>query len=541
MTSGRATPTPSPIHHLVALVTVIMVFAIGYAVLSDGHPHEDAYILFTYAENAAHGHGIVFHPGGPHTEGATDFLWLVLLTALVSLGVDVAIAAAMLNAAGAYACAIVLARYTGAGRARDPIAWILPPMIALSPLAAASYGGFSTLAYGGLCLVLVDRLLGWTRRSVVLVPALALVVALFRPDGVVVGGAVVVLGLLTARRAGDARRYAIATAACGAVAVVYMIWRTTYFGELLPLPLIVKGLHGSAWDGIRSNLSWAAGQAALVCVAALAWVLADPEARRRWERAAIPFALLVGVLGVTTPSQNVAFRLQGPATAFLLLVFGAFVAGARRGSAPTSRLVSILLVATTVSLGHAMALARELRVLTTPQYINTFPFELRRALGPDVSLAVSEAGRLPFWMRCRTLDLVGLNSAEVAGHGADEHLLDAFGPDIVLVHTADTLTPLVGVGAPVHEIDLEHLRRLIRPDFARLSLDGLSPVQRAPIAVYRALVAAPGRYRLFLVRYGERYHHLYAVRGLLADRVKSLLEGSSVDSAHRSYLDLRGR
>jgi len=45
--------------------------------LTLGHPHEDAYILFRYAENLAAGHGIVFNVGGPRAEGATDFLHLL--------------------------------------------------------------------------------------------------------------------------------------------------------------------------------------------------------------------------------------------------------------------------------------------------------------------------------------------------------------------------------------------------------------------------------------------------------------------------------
>ena len=44
--------------------------------LRQGHPHEDAFILFVYAENMAAGNGIVYFAGGGPAEGATDFLWM---------------------------------------------------------------------------------------------------------------------------------------------------------------------------------------------------------------------------------------------------------------------------------------------------------------------------------------------------------------------------------------------------------------------------------------------------------------------------------
>ena len=63
----------------VALGTGGAFLAIGLAVLSVDHPAGDAYI--------------VFNAGGPRSEGASDFLWMLLLAAGVRLGLDVAIAA----------------------------------------------------------------------------------------------------------------------------------------------------------------------------------------------------------------------------------------------------------------------------------------------------------------------------------------------------------------------------------------------------------------------------------------------------------------
>src|SRR5688500_14402398 len=61
-------------------------FTLGMLTLLRGHPEEDAYIMFRYAEHVAQGRGIVFNPAGPPAEGATDFLWMVMLSALTWLG-----------------------------------------------------------------------------------------------------------------------------------------------------------------------------------------------------------------------------------------------------------------------------------------------------------------------------------------------------------------------------------------------------------------------------------------------------------------------
>src|SRR2546421_6687764 len=42
-------------------------------------PFDDTFISFRYAEHLAAGHGLVWNIGGPHTEGYTNFLFILLL------------------------------------------------------------------------------------------------------------------------------------------------------------------------------------------------------------------------------------------------------------------------------------------------------------------------------------------------------------------------------------------------------------------------------------------------------------------------------
>src|SRR5262252_7965859 len=87
-----------------SIVGVAYLF-VCLAILAWGFPNEDALILFKYANNVANGHGVVYFAGGPHAEGATDFLWMLALAGARRVGVDVGVAAAILNALAAAACA----------------------------------------------------------------------------------------------------------------------------------------------------------------------------------------------------------------------------------------------------------------------------------------------------------------------------------------------------------------------------------------------------------------------------------------------------
>src|SRR6516225_9798343 len=92
-----------------ALLSAVFLCA-ACLVLAFAHPHEDAFILFKYARNVAASEGIVYYPGGPHAEGATDFGWMLLLAGAVRVGADVALAAAVLNAAGFFVASLLVLR-----------------------------------------------------------------------------------------------------------------------------------------------------------------------------------------------------------------------------------------------------------------------------------------------------------------------------------------------------------------------------------------------------------------------------------------------
>ena len=73
-------------------------------------PFDDTYITFRYAQNLAHGFGIVWNPGSVHTEGYTNFLYMLLLTSFSALGCDLVSVAQIINVIAVIVSAIAIYR-----------------------------------------------------------------------------------------------------------------------------------------------------------------------------------------------------------------------------------------------------------------------------------------------------------------------------------------------------------------------------------------------------------------------------------------------
>jgi hypothetical protein len=272
-----------------AALGFLVFFALGYLTLQRAHPEEDAYIMFRYVENLVGGHGIVFNAAGPRAEGGTDFVWMLLLATLTAVGVDVAVAALFWNAVGAGLAAWLRARAlpgaTSRPLGRASLHLLVVPAVVLLSGATAAYCGFSSMLYSALAVLTIHLSLEAGARSISWFPALILLIALFRPDGVLIGAGAAVAGGLRAHRLGRLRPYVFALLAAGLCGAAYYAFRYRYFGLPLPLPLYVKSRVGEldkvlalpkavqwlfiALPGLGANLNWVLKGGALVAFVVL--------------------------------------------------------------------------------------------------------------------------------------------------------------------------------------------------------------------------------------------------------------------------------
>ena len=519
------------------------------------HPHEDAFILFRYAEHVARGEGIVFNSTGPHAEGATDFLWMLLLALGARSGVDVALTAAFLNAVGAGLLVGILVHLCFGRRKPGVIDVVFALFVAVSaPFLAGAHSscdGFSTELYCGLAVLGYGLSVSDFRAALLATPYSALLLGLFRPDGVLLGIAVVAVAAVRKRHhAALLRQLGRHSAVALALGGAYFTWRFNYFGELLPLPLYVKSRGATPLPGLEQNTDWFLYASGLPSVFAVMTVLVLWQRRhgrvsrrsRLMLGATLPALILFAGLLFAHQSQNVDFRFQAPIFSVVLAATLALLSGVlARAKSPGARVFWCALTA--LALLPALHNGRQVWAL---DYLDSTAV----ALGPELdesTLVLTEAGRVPYWTRARVIDVVGLNDPRSAKHPPDRSYIASLRPDVIMYHSAGTLDeaaisllPPEGAEGEVVRVPAAALASaLVEPYRSLLTTVGADfPKQVLPhrfaAAALTNYVTTTDDFDIFLVRYGAGFRHVWAVRR--GQPFSASIERTLQESARRPYL-----
>lgn len=215
---------------------------------------DDAFIAFRYSRHLAEGSGFVFNVGeNPPVEGYSNFLWVLWLAPFARIGADVAtIACATSAACGALLVAYVTRfaqrTYALGGRATLSTALLAAT---LPPIAMWSTGGLESMPFALCTFALFERLSADRERPRVLHAALlAAAAALLRADGALWAALALACAALSlrSRRSSDSastlatplRVLAITAAMLVLACALHVVWRESYYGELLPNTAYVK-------------------------------------------------------------------------------------------------------------------------------------------------------------------------------------------------------------------------------------------------------------------------------------------------------------
>lgn len=539
-------------------IAAALYLALALSFLAFGFPHEDAFILFKYANNVACGQGIAFYPGGPHVEGATDFLWMMALAGAHVLHVDVAVAAAVLNAAGFGLVASILwdARPNRSVRAKAVRVVAIILLFATSA-AFASLRGFSAMLYSALALFILTRLVAASPKKVTSVPLLALLLALVRPDGVILGAALSSVALFRARRAGKIAEFGAQAGVALVLGALYFVWRWRYFGSLLPLPLYVKA-HYLGWPpGLEVTLDWCLSTLVpLAVVAVLARLVLGKVPVREGKRlgalgvALVPFALHVASFIPSAPSQNVVNRFEAPAT-LALFFFVVQTLAARRVKEPAPARIGLVLAALAVAFLPMLRLdAFEVADAFHGNYPNVLSRDIGTLTTARTHIAATEAGRVLYFARGPVVDLVGLDTKETALAPPQGAFLAAFDPDVIMLHHAGSLdestiaddgADVIAIKEPLREHAFASILPLFDERLPPYDVLKLENVFVAATATEAFLDAHRDAYDVYAVRFRSRFFHfhVYAIKKDWPQK-EALLR--AIEKAHReafahSYLE----
>src|SRR5262245_59878210 len=226
---------------------------------------DDPFISFRYADNLAHGRGLVFNPG-ERVEGYSNLTWVLLMSVFARLGLDpshtwgMILVAKLLGAAFAFACLPLLLRLS---RQFDPEdgthAWLraLPALLLGFSVYFALWavGGLETSLYAFLLLWCGDLYLrglaGSTRAFFASVGVIGLL-GITRPEGFVVAAAFALHLMVAARGAAPTRRARLAWFGLYAAFILALLgFRVSYYGDWLPNTYYAKADAPRLWTYLR--------------------------------------------------------------------------------------------------------------------------------------------------------------------------------------------------------------------------------------------------------------------------------------------------
>ena len=531
----------------VALSIAAVFFIVNYILISNGHFNEDAYILFIYVENFINGNGITYYSGASPIEGATDFLWLVLLIGLVKTGLDTGTSVIVLNSIGVFIIGFIIYSTIANSKINNKkLLMLLYPFVFLWMLQQpfiAALGGFSVFLY--MALVLVGFVSTLNKKYITYTPYIAIIIALFRPDGVIIGIGLTMVGLCKVYDKPQLRPYLIGMLVGLVVGMSYFVWRYNYFGQLLPLPLYVKS-HGAALAGLYPNTSWFVRN--ILLFGPLIYLAVINEKCKYYLFHSIPVLMLLGTLTFATQSQNIGYRFQAPALivgyyVFLLLLIE-YIESEKYKSLSKSLLIFYMVLMLLLGVKYIWSA----RKVVEFDYVNQVPILINKHLPDESVIALTEAGKMAYWNQKgghKIIDLVGLNSVYPAKNTINLKYLESISPDVVMYHHGRTLETEWLRNKKKRYI---YLSGEDKKSFINKERDSGEDYSKISKVINSAIVSTEylnkyfNDYDVFLLDHGEfgLYYHVYAFKKSLNIRNKmhAIFENSFNRDTTMSYYEM---
>jgi tetratricopeptide (TPR) repeat protein len=440
--AGRA-PLLTRIDWTVAAALAVIVAAFVFQAVSLDFTQDDAFISFRYVKNLIQGRGLVFNPG-ERVEGYTNFLWIMLLAIFAGFGRDPVIISKILGVAAGGLSIVVLYRMSVYYMTRGMTA-IAPKargeahrigsggmtqgairLAALGPpLLLASNGAFAYWSISGLetplfvlgVLATVYFCLSDTRLAVVSAAATSLV----RPEGILVFACCMLYSLITRRE--SLRRLALNVSGFVLLTLPFLVFRLTYYGDLLPNPFYAK--TGLSTEYVQAGLAYFGAflrhyglMGLLYIPPVLLWRRLRKEGKFLLILSCV-YSLYVILVGGDVLRGH-RFFLPVVPLLYLLFVFstGVIAGGRRHGTGGTLVWIAVILAVAfaTFALPRESLLQARRYELGLNAKMTKYGTKLRESFGTDFTLAVPTIGVISYLTDARVIDMLGLTDPYIAKH-----------------------------------------------------------------------------------------------------------------------------
>lgn len=412
---------------------------------------DDQMISMRYAENLAHGAGLVWNAGGARVEGYTNFLWVVFMALFHWLGVPRPTISACIQASGA---AFLLANLVFVRAIALRVSDVAATRLAL--VLVAFYIPLDNWAFQGtevsLLTLVVTAGAWWTLQAFDTdstpwrLFALLGMSTLVRPDMVVFCG-VSLLAVAIARPIVGWRRLAAGVVVIGAFVAAATVFRLWYFGDPLPNTYYLKVTGLPLWPKVTRGAI-----VALLFFAQLLPIVVPLAADRTWRRPSRDLVFVIAVFAAqvlySVSVGGDAWEVWGGSNRFIAIAMPLFFICAApavvdqwnrfaaavqksaprvdlrrvRWAAPAAALVLVLVVnllALSVGVGVPTALRRMILVekpyeTASDEWAVRAALQLRDLTTDRATIAVTWAGSIPYFSERRAIDLLGKMDPRIA-------------------------------------------------------------------------------------------------------------------------------
>ena len=423
---------------------LLLALALGFFVWhasSSAFLQDDSYITYRYARNVVRGNGPVFNPG-ERVQGYTNFIWMILLSALGVVGIPFTTIIPLSQVLGVLCgCGVILLLFFIARRhTTGPPVLASAAVVLLAVNGAFAYWCVSGMETGIFSLLIAAAFFFYlrehTQRNLISCSVLLGLSALARPEGVLFL-AVAAFDLLLRNLKGSLRNLlaAPALAQLGSLVLPFIamvaplyVWQTAYYGWLFPNTFYAK--TGISVSYLNSGVKYLAEFYQAYGLWGLAFLVPLVLAIRK--RKLVPgsplllaaLALLIHALYTVAVGGDVLriYRFFVPVLFlfYLFLTEGIWLA-------PVNRLVRVAVLLALVPLTFIGLLAKPRTVradVKRNHILETGLVDkmsitgrwLNSQLGPDDWFTCTTIGAVSWYSDRNMIDMLGLTDAVIAHH-----------------------------------------------------------------------------------------------------------------------------
>ena len=386
-------------------------------------PAEDATILYRYSENLAETGVISYNFNGSPTEGATDFLWMILLSVFYLIGFNTYFASILINLISLYFIIKLIENFYSLKKTDFFI--LIFFHLSLTQTYSAILG-FSVL-FVELILVLV--VINYLKGNIFKTLLFSFVGCLVRPDFILFIIIPNLFNLIQNFNLKNLKLYLIFII----LGLIYFFLRYSYFDLLFPLPFYVK----NQWN-ILNNLEW--GRQIIILLPGII-ILFFIEIKKILNRRIIVLIFII-VLATFYYSNQILYQNIGYRFYFYFPILTILILyEIQREYLKNNQLVRNIIILISISslLINFSQKFNSVNFLTKEESIYNISNELKKVNeNISLSLATTEAGLLPYYSKINTVDLFGLNTKKFASKPADGSLFIEREFDLIAINSSIT-------------------------------------------------------------------------------------------------------